>query len=160
MRVVVSDASPLICLRHLGLLRVLGEMFGEVLLPATVLGEFAKLTLSSPGELLAESPFLRVASGGAQQVTGEVEKLDSGEREAIRLALSIRADLLLVDDLEARLVAARLGITLAGTLRLLLTAKDRKLIPLVMPLVEKLRIDLEFRVGAKLLAEVRRQAGE
>jgi len=42
--------------------------------------------------------------------------LDPGERDALALALEIRADKVLVDDQEARHVAEDLGLVVAGTL--------------------------------------------
>lgn len=45
--------------------------------------------------------------------------LDKGEREAILLTQELSADLLLVDDKQARLAAADLGIAITGTVGIL-----------------------------------------
>ncbi len=50
--------------------------------------------------------------------------LDSGERDAIALALHVEADLVLIDERHARAVAEQCGLTAAGTLRGLLLGWD------------------------------------
>ena len=86
--------------------------------------------------------------------------LDSGEREAIQLALPIRADLLLVDDGDARPIATRLGVAIAGTLRLLVQAKRLGLVELVPPLFTELRTKLDFRISRTVEAKIRVVAGK
>ena len=45
--------------------------------------------------------------------------LDLGEREAIALALQLRADLVLIDERDGRMAAEACGLIVAGTLRVL-----------------------------------------
>lgn len=45
-----------------------------------------------------------------------MEGLDAGEREAISLALAMKADLLIVDERKARQVAEAFGLDVIGTL--------------------------------------------
>jgi predicted nucleic acid-binding protein len=49
--------------------------------------------------------------------------LDGGESAAISLALSTKADLILLDDRDARQTAIRMGIKVTGVIGLLLRAK-------------------------------------
>ncbi len=56
--------------------------------------------------------------------------LDSGERAAILLAESLRADLLLIDEREGATLAERRGLAVTGTLGLLDLAASRGLIDL------------------------------
>ena len=60
----------------------------------------------------------------ADQRSPETELLGRGEAEAITLAKEISADLLLTDDLKARIVAANLKIKCAGLLGLMVRAKQ------------------------------------
>jgi len=55
-------------------------------------------------------------------------EIDAGEAEAIVLALEQRADLLLLDDQEARNKARRLNLPITGTVGVLLKAKNEGLI--------------------------------
>ena len=64
-------------------------------------------------------------------------KLSRGESEAILLAKELDA-YLLVDELEARKEASRLGISYFGSLRVIKEAKDRGLIPKAKPVLDEL----------------------
>jgi uncharacterized protein len=64
-------------------------------------------------------------------------KLSQGESEAILLAKELDA-YLLVDELEARKEASRLGISYFGSLRIIKEAKDRGLIPKAKPVLDEL----------------------
>jgi hypothetical protein len=86
--------------------------------------------------------------------------LDPGESEAIALALQLKAPVLLMDEADGRAAAAREGLTTIGAVGVLLQAKHLGLIPAVVPLIERLRDETRFFVSPKLLAQLRRQAGE
>jgi len=91
--------------------------------------------------------------------------LDFGEREAIQLALPIRADLLLVDDGDAGAIATRrdatrLGVAIMGTLRSLAQAKRLGIVELVPPLFTELRTKLDFRISRTVEAKIHVVAGE
>jgi predicted nucleic acid-binding protein len=59
--------------------------------------------------------------------------LDAGEAAAISLAQTVGAQLILLDERKARRIAARMGLPIAGTLAVLLRAKQHKLIAAVRP---------------------------
>ncbi|MDZ7696643.1 MAG: DUF3368 domain-containing protein [Deltaproteobacteria bacterium] len=54
--------------------------------------------------------------------------IDAGESEALVLALEQKADLILLDDQEARIKARKLNLPVTGTLGVLLKAKNQGLI--------------------------------
>lgn len=86
-------------------------------------------------------------------------RLGPGEREAIALALELRPSFVLLDDLPARRAAEELGLTVLGTVGLLLLAKERALVPSVQSLLDEL-IALDFRVSPRLYRAALVRAGE
>ena len=85
--------------------------------------------------------------------------MGAGEREAIALALELRATWLVIDDLAARRLAQSLDIPVVGSLGLLLKAKEEGLIPAIRPLMEAMQRD-EFRISDRLFAGILSAAGE
>lgn len=85
--------------------------------------------------------------------------LGPGESEAICLSKEVNADILILDDLNARRVAEKLEINITGTLGILLLAKEKKLIKSIEPLMEEL-IKGGFRVSDELYEDVLDLAGE
>jgi predicted nucleic acid-binding protein len=75
--------------------------------------------------------------------------LDRGEREAIALAEEVSADVLLVDEWDARMEAVRRHLRIVGTLRVLADGASRGLADL-QESFERLR-HTNFRVNSELL---------
>jgi len=67
------------------------------------------------------------------------QTLHLGESAAIALASEIPATILVIDELEGRHVARRLGLTVTGTLGLIVSAKRRGVLPAARPVIEQLR---------------------
>jgi predicted nucleic acid-binding protein len=87
-------------------------------------------------------------------VLPDVAKLDVGEAAALCLALEIQADLVLLDERRGRVVAAQLGLTLTGTLGVLVEASLRGLVNFESAL-SQLREHTNFRVGESVIAAAR-----
>jgi hypothetical protein len=85
--------------------------------------------------------------------------LDRGQAEVIALAQELNADLVILDERLARQHAARLGLTLTGTLGVLLRAKDRGLVSTIAPLIDQLRQG-GIRLSEGVVAEALRLANE
>ena len=64
--------------------------------------------------------------------------LGAGESEAIALSVEWSAARVILDDKKARRVAHRLNLPVTGTLAVLLTAKERGIIPKVRDTVDVL----------------------
>lgn len=153
---VVADATPLNTLIRLGLVDILPRLYGQVVIPPAV-----QIELSHPGapkelrdwmEALPSWLIVRApADPHRVQVSG------AGEREAIALAVELKADFLLADDKEARSVSRRLNIPVTGTVGILELAAVSGSIELE-PVFEKLRrIDffIEEEVLQMILARYR-----
>ena len=85
--------------------------------------------------------------------------LDRGEAEAIALAMELDADLLLLDERLARRHATRLGLTITGSLGVLLKAKERELVTEIHPLIQELRRN-KIRLSEDVVQQALRLAGE
>jgi predicted nucleic acid-binding protein len=69
-----------------------------------------------------------------------LEILDSGEAEAIALAMSLGPRIpVVLDDLRARRVAEEIGLVVTGTAGILVQAKGMGLIPAFGPMLTELR---------------------
>ena len=84
----------------------------------------------------------------------------AGEAAALALATQLRADLVLLDELRGRAVAARLGVPALGTLGLVVLAKKRGVIVAARPLIAQVRAEGGLWVTDKLVAEVLARIGE
>jgi predicted nucleic acid-binding protein len=85
--------------------------------------------------------------------------LDAGEAAAIALARASHARLILLDERRGRAVAAQLGLPVAGSLTVLLQAKQRGLVPLVAPILDQM-VAQGRRFSPRLRTQVLTQAGE
>ena|SRR5437763_1132581 len=124
--IVVADTSPLNYLIRLGRPDVLREIYGRVLVPRAVLTEM--LHPEAPTEVRAwalASPSWLEATHVQHLDASLGPELGAGEREAISLALEIRADVLLIDERTGRREAEARHIAVAGTLAVLLQASMR-----------------------------------
>ena len=158
---VVSDTSPVRALNHLGLLHILNDLFGTVLVPPAVRDELLKPTRTCPVIDISTATYLRVqAPQDAARVRSFLPALDAGEAEALALALEVQARLVLLDERKARRVADRLGLTSIGVIGLLLEAKKAGLVSAIHPLLFRLRDELAFFLSAPLLEKVLHVAGE
>jgi len=81
------------------------------------------------------------------------KELGAGETAAITLAYQIKAGLIILDDLAARLVAQELGLRVAGTIGILLAAKEKSLISDVKMHFKALQ-DAGFRLPSHIVARV------
>lgn len=130
-RRIVTNASPLIHLARLGLLRRLPDLGGVVLVPMSVHREVVVhgKALDAPDALAIERAFEKGWLRKARDVrapSGLPPSLGAGERAAIALALSERCTVLL-DDRPGYNIAVALGLHARRTTALLLDGVARGL---------------------------------
>ena len=126
---VIADTSPLHYLVLIDHPEVLPVLFGRVLIPSAVTEELQRPRTPAPVREWIVSPpeWLEVHTPRQPLITPTLP-LGTGEREAISLAQEIRANLLLMDDLDGREEAEHHGFAVMGTLRVLELAVERGLI--------------------------------
>mgnify|MGYP001497714432 CR=1 FL=1 len=86
--------------------------------------------------------------------------IDAGESEAIVLTIEQHADLLLLDDKFARTVAVNMGVTIMGTVGILIWAKQAGLIPSLQDELQKLMQQANFRLGKHVINHALSVVGE
>ena len=86
--------------------------------------------------------------------------IDAGESEAIVLAIEQPAELLLLDDKFARTVAVNMGVTIMGTVGILIWAKQAGLIPSLQDELQKLMQQANFRLGKHVINRALSVVGE
>jgi predicted nucleic acid-binding protein len=155
---VVSDASPINVLVRIGHVEILPRLFNAIVIPTAVAHELSRdATPMSVREWLSGKPdWLQIREpSNPEEPTLSRHR---GEREAISLAQELRADLLLVDELRVRRIAASLGIAVIGTLGILERAALERLVDLDMALARLRQTD--FRISDRLLIEAARRYHE
>lgn len=133
---VVSDAGPLVTLAKLNLLHLLKDLYGRVYFARSVYDETVIEGMRQGHEdartLLL---FLDQMKWGPQkadpaEIPAELAgaRLDRGERDTLALALTLKSSLVLMDETAGRQIARDQGLTVRGSLGVLLEAFRRDLI--------------------------------
>jgi predicted nucleic acid-binding protein len=126
----------LITLAGIELLDLLPQLYGEIWAPRVVLEEY--LVKAPPHEPnLSWVPWLRVVDNVV--IDSTLPLLDAGEAAALSLAQTSGARLILLDERKARRIAAHLGLPVAGTLAVLLRAKQRGIIAAIRPYLAQMQ---------------------
>jgi hypothetical protein len=126
----VVDAAPLIFLAKLGRLDILRTGANEVLTTPIVIREIdVRQDAAAAAVKAAAARWLGVRPAlDSTAVTMLLGELDAGESEAIVLAHELSADRIVLDDLDARRHARRIGLHVVGTVgvprQLLLPVSD------------------------------------
>jgi uncharacterized protein len=157
---VIVDTSPLQYLHQLGLLDLLPDFYGEILIPESVVREIAAgraLGVELPE--LSTLRWIKVRRVVGLAVLPLVSDLGAGEREVLALALETGHPLVVLDDALARRVARRLDLTMTGTLGLLLKGKQSGRVARLESLLDRLEA-LNFRLDRETRLSVLRLAGE
>ena len=164
MLVVVSDTSPLIYLSWIGQFDLLRQIYGTVLVPDAVWNEMTRGgELIGFNEILAavEAGWIRIETVTANRRVLELvaEGIGVGESEAIALAADFRA-ILIIDDNDGRRVARRLGVEMTGTLGVLVRAKRENRLLEIRPLLLRLMLGTNFRLGRRIIDAALADVGE
>ena len=155
--VVVADSSPLLYLSRVGVLDLLAAMYGDVVVPQAVWDEVVAQRPSAPGvEAIQQARWLRVED---RDLPSEDLGLDPGETAAILLAEALHADALLIDERLGRKVAEARGITVRGTLGVLVQARQVGVLPALRPVLDALVAE-GFRIAPALVREALARVGE
>lgn len=159
--IVVSDTSCISNLLLIGQLDLLQKIYSQIIIPPAVYSEILELEKSgkdlnhfkSQKWILFEPNFPRKISSLPPK------NIDSGEAEALDLAIYIKAERLLIDERKGSILAKQLGITTIGLLGILKIAKENNLISSVKIFLDKL-IENNFWLSNELYNLVLKSANE
>src|SRR5688500_918436 len=150
---IVADTSPLNYLVLIHQINLLQDLYGQVLIPESVLEELNAIETPQLVRNWATNlpEWIEVLS--ATPIDDEsLTRLHAGERDAISLALTVHADAVLMDERRGRRQAENRGLKPIGTLGVLVTAHSRRLIDLSAT-IDALRLT-SFHASPKLLASI------
>lgn len=121
--IVLCDTSPICYLILIGQIDLLPQLFQSITIPTAVRDE---LLNEEAGQSIHEwiqnpPPWLKTQIV-PQPLLSLPNHLGAGEREAISLAILLQADLVIIDDLDARTAAQQLNLPIIGTLGILYRA--------------------------------------
>ncbi len=150
----VADASPLIYLAALGRFDLLKICFSKVYVPQAVYEEVVVAGAGQPGaaevRAASDNGWLQVVSVRNRiSVDALLDQLDIGEAEAIVLARELDISRILLDDRMARAKAGLMGLTVTGTIGVLMLAKEAGLVPDLKTDLDAL-VALGFRISPEL----------
>ena len=158
---VVCNSSPLIHLAKIGKLELLKGYFTEISIPEAVYRECVIDGKDrEDAKRIENAAWIRVVDIKNIDLKKAFNTvLDEGESEAIVLALQESADLILLDDYEARELARTYGLKITGTIGLLINAKYEGDISSIGEMLKKLR-RTGFWLSDDLYTKILRDEGE
>jgi predicted nucleic acid-binding protein len=165
MALVISDSSTLMHLARIGQIELLRDLYGSLTIPPSVWREVVSEGKGRPGvnevvaahqagwlqvDKIADESHLRLLS----------RELDDGEAEVLALAIERSADLVLLDETEARRIADLYRIAKTGVIGILIRAKAEGKVAALRPLLDALRESGGFWVADGLYSQALRAVGE
>ena len=147
---IISDTSCFIILSNIGELELLHKVYGQVATTMEVAAEF--------GQDLPSWIEIKAARDKHLQQVLEMQ-IDKGKASAIALAIETQGSTLILDDYKARKIATSLGLSITGTLGVIIKAKLQKVIPTIKPIIDKMK-KTNFRLAVEIEKQALKEAGE
>lgn len=137
---IVCNTSPLILLAKIHRLDTLIRLYSELMIPKAVADEIGTKSGKENYQIqaLLKKGTLQLRQVSAKIIAELPIDLGRGEREAIALAIDSGADLVILDDRQGRLVSRDKGLSVTGTVGVLIEAKERGFIPSLRPEMDRL----------------------
>ncbi len=150
LKAIISDTSCFIVLTNVGELDLLQKVYGQIITTPEIATEF--------GEPLPEWVEIAEVKDKYRQTILELQ-IDKGESSAIALALETPDSVVILDDYKARKIAERLGVTLTGTIGVIIKAKLNGTISSIKPILEKIK-QTDFRLSGEIETQALKEADE
>lgn len=146
---IVADTSCLILFFKINELELLKRLFPKILITEIVAKEFTKPLPN----------WIEIRNPKSNLHIGLMNSLDKGEATAISLATDFKESLIVIDEQKGRKIALEMGLTVTGSLGILLLAKKKGLIPDVKSALSKIQ-QTNFRVSESLIYRTLDMANE
>lgn len=160
-KIIVTDTAPLISLvAALGDLTVLQMLYDEVLVPFEVCQEM--LAGGTTGLAVAEfkaANWLRKWPNSVVISPSLLNSLDRGEAAVIQLAIQEKITTVCIDELAGRRIAKLSGLSVTGSLGILLRAKREGYLLLMQEAIQRMT-NRGVRLSKTVIAVALKQAGE
>ena len=157
---VIVNSTPLIVLCGIGQLDILRRLYREIFIPSAVYQEVTAVRDCACMQIMTQKDWIHVEEiQDAAEKKMYQAKLHAGEVEVMILAQEQRADLVIIDDNAAKKTAKYLGLTVTGTLGVLVKAKQKGIIEEVGPLLSEMKRN-GFYMDPALETMVLEHAGE
>ncbi|MEA2075072.1 MAG: DUF3368 domain-containing protein [Euryarchaeota archaeon] len=138
---IISNSSPLIALAKIGHFKLLSDLFKEIYISKAVHREVVVHGKEKPGEKEVtqgiKSGWIKILEVREREPYAFL--LGEGEGETIALAKERRARLIIMDDRKGYILAKALGITVIGTLGVILLAYKSGMISSMKSELDNLR---------------------
>jgi predicted nucleic acid-binding protein len=150
--IVVVNTSPLVALDRIGQIDLLPKLFGKIIRPQSVVDELnAGRSVYGGSDAIFRATWLETVDDPPEMVLRK--ELGAGETAVIALAVRVKADLVILDDLAARNVAVELGLPVTGTIGVLLAAYQKRILPDLQGVVNALKSS-GFRISDSILTSI------
>lgn len=161
MRKVVVNTTPFIALCHVNRLEILKELYGQVIIPDAVYREISVKSDSVCKKMVDEAlDWIHIESIRDQLAKAMYKtQLHDGEVEVMILSKELAADVVIIDDANAKKHAKYLGLPVTGTLGVLIKAKQNGFIKELKPILLQLK-EKGIYISQNLVELCLKQAGE
>ena len=143
---IIADTSPLIALERIDLLSIICKIYSDVIIPEAVIKEFGNLSLPCCSVKKVEGNLLKLLVADLNLGKGEAEVITLASQTGLKV---------IIDDSRARRIAENMGLTVIGTIGILLKAEKVGLIASANIKIKELR-SKGFYVADELLEKVSR----
>ncbi|MGH9754015.1 MAG: DUF3368 domain-containing protein [Blastocatellia bacterium] len=165
MLTAITDSSTLIAMSTIGRLALLRELYGTVTISTAVWQEVVEQGQGRSGAIEVEAAcqegWIEVRNVATSPLLQLLRRdLDDGESEVIALAIEQGAQILLLDESEARRVADLYKLRKTGVIGVLMRAKREGRIGSLQVELDRLRVEAGFRIQDDLYHKALSAVGE
>ncbi|MDD6811034.1 MAG: DUF3368 domain-containing protein [Lachnospiraceae bacterium] len=161
MRKVVVNTTPLIALSNVGQMEILKKLYGEIMIPEAVYRELSVKEESICKKTVDCSLDWIQVNKIKNQMAKSMYKtqLHDGEVEVMILAKEIEADVVIIDDANAKKHAKYLELPVTGTLGVLIKAKQEGYVDELKPILYQM-VQNGIYISQSLIEMCLKQVGE